>query len=517
MAKKAKGESMNTSRRDFLKLGGMALVTAGAAGMTACSPNSDNGNISEVEGRVVGYGEIDWVDEADVVIVGTGITGLSAAIAPVKAGKKVVVLEKLSTYGGESGMSCGFFFHVGTNYLKERGMDMSTDEGWEKCRDTVLSMAEASGKTESWYEDWFKGMYYAGTEWADIVTDEFGAKWQEPMDIGGFTDDLGTAYSTIMLPENGVGFPTSVLNPIYDSLKELGVDFQFDTRALNLIVDESGKIVGIRCRNENTGVNKDFKSKCVCLATGGFACNQEMVSAYLPSVSQIGCLTNYSNGEGQQMGVAAGAKAHRMDAYAYLMGDIAQGTTWGYFSPVVMVTPDGRRFIREDQSHDCGEACIAAGFNEWWVIFDEVAADTPQIASSIKVMTEGNPDRAFTAETVEELAEMMNVPVANLAETISKHNADAEKGIDEEFGKQGFLMALKAPFHAIKLNVRRYKTFGGFLTSAKSEVLNDADEPIVGLYAAGSTVPWTQSNLMPNAGDGYRCGKCMVEFVDSVA
>lgn len=508
---------MDTSRRDFLKLGGMAVIATGAAGMVGCSPKSTVDTASAAEGYVVGVGDISWVDEADIVIVGTGITGLSAAIAPIKAGKRVIVLEKLSAYGGESGMSCGFFFHVGTNFLKQRGMVMTTDEGWEKCRETVLAMAEASGKTEAWYEDWFKGMYYAGTEWADVVTDEFGAKWQEPVDIGGFTDDLGTAYSTIMLPENGVGFPTSILNPMYESLKGLGVDFRFNIRATNLIVDGAGQVIGIRCKDEISGASKDFKAKCICLATGGFACNQEMIMSYLPSVAQIGNLTNFSNGEGQLMGVAAGAKPHRMDAYAYLMGDIAQGTTWGYFSPVMMVTPDGRRFIREDQSHDCGEACIAAGFNEWWVIFDDTAVNTPQIANSIKTMMEGNSDRAFTADTIEELADMMNVPAATLADTLAKHNAGAEKGVDEELGKQGFLMPLAAPFRAIKLNVRRYKTFGGFLTTAKSEVLSVSDEPIVGLYAAGTTVPWTQSNLMPNAGDGYRCGKCMVEFVDGIA
>ncbi|MBR5259653.1 MAG: FAD-binding protein [Eggerthellaceae bacterium] len=85
---------METSRRDFLKLGGMAVIAAGAAGMVGCGSQSNADAEAAVEGYVVGAGDISWVDEADVIIVGTGITGLSAAIAPIKAGKKVVVLEK---------------------------------------------------------------------------------------------------------------------------------------------------------------------------------------------------------------------------------------------------------------------------------------------------------------------------------------------------------------------------------------------------------------------------------------
>jgi fumarate reductase flavoprotein subunit len=193
------------------------------------------------------------------------------------------------------------------------------------------------------------------------------------------------------------------------------------------------------------------------------------------------------------------------------MGDIAQATTWGYFAPLMLVLPNGKRFISEGQSHDSGERAIAGGFGEWWVIFDNQAFEVEQIAQSVQRNIDANPTQYVTANTIEELAEAALMPPAVLAETLATRNAYCVAGEDPDFKNTRHLVPLAGPFHALRLNVRRYKTYGGFLTSVNGEVLDNSDKPIPNLYACGSTCPWSTSDLSPNAGNGFFVGEALVE------
>lgn len=490
---------MEQSRRDFLKLGGAAAIVATTAGLVGCGSKA---SAEGKEGSVLGVTALNWAEETDVVIVGTGISGMSAGILPIKAGKKVTYIEKLPTYGGESIISCGMMFFYGTDFQLNNGLKMTIDDAWNKVS---LPYYEKMQKLPAdYYIDWQKDVAYSRTEWHNVVTNEFGATWQKPSLAGGLFD-------SIVLPEGGIGNPKSVLGPLYNGLKKLGAEFRFDTRATNLIVDEAGAVIGIRCRDEASGANIDIKASRVVLASGGYSCNQELMAKYMPKFSNIGNLTVHSMGEGQLMGAAAGAELTGMDTYSYLMGDIPQSTTWGYFAPCVLVLPNGKRFINEGQSHDSAGACLEQGFDQWWVLFDQQAIGCEQIAESVKGNIAGSPDRYATANSIEELATLMKVPAKTLAETMANYNAMATAGADTEFKKTRFLKPLSAPFHALKLNTRRYKTFGGFNVSVKNEVLNADGKAIPGLYACGTTVPWCQSDLSANTGNSYACGRAVAE------
>lgn len=190
-------------------------------------------------------------------------------------------------------------------------------------------------------------------------------------------------------------------------------------RACALIKDEAGTVID--CRFENAdGEPVDIKADAVVLATGGFVDNGEMVAQYLSDWANMGVLVHGSMGEGHKIAAAAGAQVDNMDSsftYCNLMGDIPNATTWGYWAPLVLVLPNGKRFIQEVQSHDAAAAAMEAGYREWWVIFDQQAFDTRCIAKSVENNVNIHADAYRTADTLEDLAAAMDVPADTLAAT----------------------------------------------------------------------------------------------------
>jgi fumarate reductase flavoprotein subunit len=495
---------MRVSRRDFLKMGGSAAIVAGVGtALVACgTPNNNGGSASDSTSFVLGASDINWKEETDALIIGSGIAGLATAMPLVLAGKKVTIVEKLPTYGGESVISCGFMFFYGSDFQIENGVAGTVEESWERVKDRYAS---SPLYTESWWADWTKRRVFATTAFANSAYKDFGAKFQTPASAS-----VTNLASSMLLPTDGIGNPISLLDPIRQGLATKGAKFLFEHKATALITDKEGAVIGLRTTDLTSGENVDIKAAKTCICTGGFACNQELVSKYLPKFAGIGNLTVNSNGEGQLLGFAAGAKMYGMENYAYLMGDIAQATTWGYFIPMMLVLPDGKRFISEGQSHDSGERADAAGFGEWWVIFNQDAFETEQVAESVKKQIAANESRYCTANSIEDLAIQMKIDPTTLAATLKRRNEMAGGGVDEDFENTRHFVPLEGPFHALRLMTRRYKTYGGFLTSVDCEVLDDKDKPIPNLYAAGSTVPWSTSDLSPNAGNGWMAGESMV-------
>lgn len=117
------------------------------------------------------------------------------------------------------------------------------------------------------------------------------------------------------------------------------------------------------------------------------------------------------------------------------MGDLPNATTWGYWTPMVLVLPNGKRFIQEGQSHDAAQACLDCGYREWWVIFDQRAFDNRCVGTSVKNNVNIHEDVYRTADTIEDLAVAMDVPVDNLVATFAEYDGYVEAGEDAAFGK----------------------------------------------------------------------------------
>ncbi|MDR2106645.1 MAG: FAD-dependent oxidoreductase [Coriobacteriales bacterium] len=485
-------------RREFLKgLGAGAATVALGAGLAGCSSNKQpDGKTDTNAQRIAGETPVGFSKQTDVLIVGTGIAGMSAAIQPLKAGKKVLLIDKMGYFGGESSLSCGFFNIAGSKYQQGFGIKLTIEEQWEKVQGFY-----ADAKDDL---DYFKEMYFGQTEWCDVVTQDFGVKWQPLEEYAG-----DGQHDTMLLPERGIGDLSALFDPFQAGLTALGAEFIGSMRALDFIVDGQGTPLGVRCRDEKDGKIVDIEAKCIVLATGGFSCNQELVTAYLPQQARKGPLTVGSMGEGHIMASSLGGAYNRMDEAANLMSDLAQVTVWGYFGPNVQVTPQGKRFIKEDQSHDSPDKAAELELGYWWTIFDEQLITGSQ-KWNVEQNMQSNPERLVEGNTLAELAAGMGIEAAVLEQTFAEYDAAVAAG-EDPLGKKRYLLSLKAPYYAMKHFVHRYKTHGGLKISARHELLNAKGEPIPNVFMVGSTVADTGSDLAPNAGSGYVCGKYVTE------
>jgi len=500
---------MALSRRDFLKVGGSACIVAGAgAALAGCSPSGKKSSGTADGDGLVGYKEVDFTKETEILIIGTGYAGLAAAMAPALAGKNILFAEKKSTAGGDSAASCCFMFANGTQLQIDAGITTTIDQYWEASKDKLT----AGFDQYSWYPDWVKGKTYANTKFVDSAINDFGAKFQKPPTAA----ELPRLNAGVILPGEGIGTGgVNILQPIVSKLQELGANFMYNMRATALIKDTNGAVIGCRFQDTNKDTIPDVKAKSTVLATGGFADNGEMVAEYLPDWANYGQMVHGSMGEGHKIGTAAGGAINGMDTsltYCNLMGDVPNCTTWGYWTPIVLVLPNGKRFIEEAQSHDAAKAAVKAGYRQWWSIFDQRAFDARCIGVSVQSNIKTHADAYVTANTLDELAAAMDVPVDNLKATFARYDQLVASGKDTDFNKTAWLDSLQTPYHALRLDVCRYKTSGGFMVGPDNQVLDEKDNEISGLYAAGAVTTLSYASVSTCMATGYFVGESLAEL-----
>ena len=437
--------------------------------------------------------------ECDVVIVGAGGAGMWAAVEAVRAGKSVVVIEKGGNVGVANGSLAGGPFMVGSKLQQEAGVEFTVEEAFNH----IMEYAHWSTNAAA-----VKAAVVISGETVDQFTDDFGVP------TGLRPDNYGAGHASVRAnfqsdPKDSKTQAKGEdrMKPLQEFVESKGGEFLFNTAGKRLIM-EDGACTGVQC--EGDGVT-DVKAKAVIVATGGFSCNQEMVSTYLPSQARLGPLTVNSMGEGHQLCKAIGGVYTHMDMEANRMSDLAQVTVWGYFSPQVQVTPQGRRFIKEDQSHDSPDKAVELGLGFWWTIFDDQAINSSQ-KWNVEMNMKSNADRLVgPCNSLDELAAAMDVPADTLKATFETYDAMVAAGEDTEFGKKLFLQSLSAPYYAMKHFPYRYKTHGGMKITTDSQLTDKDGNPIPNVYCAGSTVADSGSDLSPNAGSGLISGKAVVE------
>ncbi len=187
---------MTISRRDFLKIGGASCIVAGAgAALAGCSPAGGEAEapLAETgEAALVGYAPVNFTDEVDILIIGSGYAGLAAAMAPALAGKKIIIAEKQAQIGGDSATSCCFMFAAGTELQQAAGNPLTVDEYWE----TIKEKQTAGWEQYDWFGEWVKGKTYANTHFVDSAINDFGAKFQEPC----IEAELPRLFGSVILP-----------------------------------------------------------------------------------------------------------------------------------------------------------------------------------------------------------------------------------------------------------------------------------------------------------------------------
>ncbi len=484
------------SRKSFLRLAGMATVGTAVATTVGCSPKGG------ASGYGLDTGPIEFTKETDVLIIGTGGAGFFAAYAPTKAGLSTIMVEKSASYGGDTMISAGLMPINGTVAQEQQGIvDKSAEEVIEIYKDNINAHR---------LPEFLKMRIRNYVRVANIWTEEMGVEWTE-------FDPGYTKHFHVAAP--GMGNQHAILDPLYKTVVANGAEVLFETKAISLIVDEDDKPVGLRTLDTITGEYIDIKAKKICIASGGFACNQEMIATYLPNWASARMITYTSMGEGILMAVPLGAGLEDMDSYTTMTMDNDKISCASFYGPMIHVNPEGKRFCNEFKQHKVGQFIHDSQWTHLWTIFDEQllnGADHIKYAVTNVINEEG---RTVKADTIEELAELMFVPPAALAETMKNYNEMALAGEDTEFEKtvDQFLLPLSGPFYAAITRPIRYKTNGGLRIDMNSQVTNDADTPITNLFAAGSVTGICSPNVHDVCGCGLHAGEMMVKQLEEEA
>ena len=492
-----------------------AIKEAAAAALTAAGLNADD---YKIEVKADETKAEDSTVDADVVIVGAGGAGMTAAITAAGEGKSVVILESQPMVGGNSvratgGMNAGKTVYQDENEFAEgAGVEKTLKAAAEKYADNETITALAATVAEQWaaYQANPTG-YFDSVELMELDTMIGGKGVNDPalvetlcsnsadaidwlgeqgITLHSVSSFGGASVKRIHRPVNAEGKTVSVGSYMIPLLEEncekAGVQMMLNTTATEILTDDNGAAVGIKATGAS-GETITINAKAVVLTTGGFGANLDMVVEYKPELK--GFMTTNAPGilgQGIKMAQAIGADTVDMDQiqiHPTVEANTAALITEGLRGDgAVLINAEGKRFIDEVGTRDVVSAAEIAQTGSYsWLVVDQAMAD----ASSV---IQGYIKKGYTFEgkTYEELAEQIGVDGAALAETMNTWNGYVEAKNDPDFGRTSFANKLDtAPYYAIKVTAGVHHTMGGLKINTNTEVLNENGEVIPGLFAAG--------------------------------
>ena len=492
-----------------------AIKEAAAAALTAAGLNADD---YKIEVKADETKAEDSTVDADVVIVGAGGAGMTAAITAAAEGKSVVIVESQPMVGGNSvratgGMNAGKTVYQDENEFGESaGVEKTLKTAAEKYADNETITALAKTVSEQWaaYQANPTG-YFDSVELMELDTMIGGKGINDPelvetlcansadaidwLDEHGITlHDVssfgGASVKRIHRPVNAEGKTVSVgsymIPLLQENCEKAGVQILLNTTANEILTDASGAAVGIKATG-STGETVTVNAKAVVLTTGGFGANLDMVTEYKPELKGF-MTTNAAGAQGQgiEMAQAIGAATVDMDQiqiHPTVEANTAALITEGLRGDgAVLINAEGKRFIDEVGTRDVVSAAEIAQTGSYsWLVVDQAMVD----ASSV---IQGYIKKGYTVTgaTYEELGKAMGVDAAAFAETMEKWNGYVEAKNDPDFGRTSFANPLNtAPYYAVKVTAGVHHTMGGLKINANTEVLNEKGEVIPGLFAAG--------------------------------
>lgn len=436
----------------------------------------------------------DWNLTCDLIVIGAGGAGLSAAVAYAEAKKgKVVVLEKApSAFMNSTSYSAGAFNASGTKAQKEKGLN---DNGSLSFSDELVKAgkgindekitavyARNSGKSLDWFYD--KGMKFN-----PIANSVFSSNRQHLP-----TEGSGAQYIKILLEE----------------AKKLNIEIIYGAKALALETIGKGEEVDGVLYEQKGKKYKIQAKQGVIIATGGFAANPQLVAQNIPAFKgSMTCSSPNSQGEGLLMAEKIGAAStHLPYAAIYSCGVLVdpkanRGLIFRAhllnYNGSILVNEHGKRFMADDASPtDISLEMARNGFKKAIYIatlpqlkkFIETV--NPQVTgwSKEKFLKELDEQKVFSkhAPNAKELAQKIGVPPAALEETINRYNRLVGEGSDADFHRKFMKDQLTNELYAFVCSPVVMSTLGGLKVNDKLQVLDVYGKPIKKLYAAGEAV-----------------------------
>lgn len=472
--------------------------------------------------------------ETDVVVVGAGGAGLAAAASVLQNDKRVLVLEKFSMIGGNTVRTGGPMNAADPDWQKTIAalpgedvtlqgiLDMDESEIHEEYRadfrelqdDIRAYFADVEGKDAYLFDSkrWHEIQTYLGGRRQDLEGNEVYGNYDlvrtladNVLDSVHWLEAIGVEfdYETVQMPvgANWRRGHKPVANEGYAYVEALekyvldnGGEILIDTNVQKLL-KEDGHIVGLEAKDES-GRKVIVKANAVILTSGGFGANIKMLQEYNTYWTEIADDIKTSNspaitGDGIRLGEAVGADL--VDMGMIQMLPTTDPNTGALFSGLqvppanfVMVNREGKRFVNEFGSRDELSAAAIANGNLFYLIADENIKNTAMNTNDEKIDREVASGVLYRADTLEELAEQIDIDPAVLVDTVTKYNSYVDAGEDPEFHKGAFeLKVERAPFYATPRQPAIHHTMGGLKIDKETHVIDTDGNIIKGLYAAG--------------------------------
>ena len=425
--------------------------------------------------------ELPKTSNYDVVVIGAGGAGFSAAITARNAGANVVLLEKMPAVGGNSLIS---------------GAEMNVAKNWVQPK---LGINDDSPELHA--QDTFKGGDGKGDmKVINVMTHEAldAAKWCRDYLGVRFEDDNlfffgGHSRKRALIPVGHTG--TEFIAKFQAKADELGIPVITNMKAEELIKDKDGRVVGVKATMDGSEYTFNAKGGVV-LATGGFGANPEMVKKYNPKIDERFKTTDApgSTGEALYMAERAGAELVNMGyIQTYPICDPLSGAIEliadARFDGAIMLNQEGKRFVEELQRRDVlSEAILNQTGQYCWVLWND---NIGKISNTVKA--HANEYEAFTKQgimtTCDDLkciADFTKIPFDQLRKTVKRVSDMAGKGNDKDFNHRAGLMDMQqGKYYVIKAVPSTHHTMGGVRINEKAEALTAEGKVIPGLWAAG--------------------------------
>jgi 3-oxosteroid 1-dehydrogenase len=486
----------------------------------------------------------NWHEEHDVVVVGSGGGGLTAAWTAARAGLDVLLLEATDRYGGTTAYSGGgmwfpdnavlrdagyaddsaaVYFHTVVGDRTPRALQDAFLAGGPRLVDALLTDPALVFEAFAW-PDYFGALPTAAT------VRQIRALPLDPAELGELAAEVRPTLKVDRAgqerPDLLVGGQALVGRLVLALSRQPTAELRLRSTCDELVV-EDGRVAGLVAHQAGTRRRIRARNGLI-LASGGFERNAAMRAEYGVPSSVSGAMGPEGNqGLAIRAAIAIGADTDLMGEAWWAPG-IAHpdgSTSFSlWFTGGIFVDATGRRFVNESLPYDrIGRAVIDAQRagtvgTTYWMVYDDREGLAPPVRSTTLPLASDDAYVAAglwrSAETLAGLAAAIDVPVAALEETVARFNGFAATGVDEDHGRgdepydrafsgdESPLVPIeKGPFHAAAFGLSDLGTKGGLRTDARARVLDRTDAVIPGLYAAGNSMAAVSGTTYPAGGN----------------